>query len=230
METRTWARGPSSKKGGDGGSPLRPGANGKRRQIQPEAQQRGGGPQGMGIGRGSCSLLPCAGWETRIRESLWRRAPRASPTNDHSASCPPTPPRRLAESRHGVGWRGKRLDFAPLSSNFLFNVHTAPLWERSTSQAINCDYGASGRLRVLGTRRTRASRSDTGRPDRSRSRLGAYRAVGAARRFSRRGTRAPGSARLRRRFQRAFVSGWDVGTLIFPTCLRRVFTSKIPAS
>lgn len=57
----------------------------------------------------------------------------SAPTNDHSASCPPAPPRRRGESAWGWGWGGNRLDFAPLSSIFCLMSPGPIVGEGSTS-------------------------------------------------------------------------------------------------
>ena len=171
METPTRA-GALRRKGRDAWLPAPPGANGKESRFSPKPSGEAAGRKGWGSGRGSCSLLPRAGWEPEFGGSIGAGLTSA-PTNDHSASCPPAPPRRRGESAWGGGGGGQ-IRFRSALINFLFNV-TRPHCGRGkhVTQAINCDYGASGRLRVLGTRRTPASRSDTGRPNRSRSRLGA---------------------------------------------------------
>ena len=158
--------------GRDAWLPAPPGANGKESSSGPKPRGEVAGHKGWGSGPGSCSLLQCAGWSPNSGGSIGAGLTSA-PTNDHSASGPPAPPRRRGES--AWGWVVvEEIRFRSALINFLFNV-TRPHCGRGkhVTQAINCDYGASGRLRVLGTRRTRASRSETGRPDRSRSRLGA---------------------------------------------------------
>lgn len=172
METRTWAGGPPSKRERCL-APRSARSEWKGEQIQPEAQQRGGGPQGMGIRPRVVLPPPVRRLGARIREEALARGSRAHQLTT-TLPCVPQPLPEGAESRHGVGWRGEEIRFRSALINFLFNV-TRPHCGRGkhVTQAINCDYGASGRLRVLGTRRTPASRSDTGRPDRSRSRLGA---------------------------------------------------------
>lgn len=165
-------RGPSEQKGEMLGSPLRP-VRMERRAAparSPEEKRRAARDGDPGEGRAPSSSAPAGSPNSggSIGAGL-----TSVPTNDHSASCPPAPPRRRGES--AWGWGGEvEIRFRSALINFLFNV-TRPHCGRGkhVTQAINCDYGASGRLRVLGTRRTRASRSETGRPDRSRSRLGA---------------------------------------------------------
>lgn len=164
--------GPSEEKGEMLGSPLRPVRMERRADSarSPAERQRAARDGDPGEGRAPSSRAPAGSPNSggSIGAGL-----TSAPTNDHSASCPPAPPRRRGESAWGGGGGGQ-IRFRSALINFLFNV-TRPHCGRGkhVTQAINCDYGASGRLRVLGTRRTPASRSDTGRPNRSRSRLGA---------------------------------------------------------
>ena len=61
-------------KGTDAWLPAPPGANGKESRFSPKPSGEAAGRKGWGSGRGSCSLLPRAGWEPEFGRKHWRGA------------------------------------------------------------------------------------------------------------------------------------------------------------
>lgn len=150
-------------------------------------------------------------------ESIWRGA------GSHQLAATTLPPSPSPSPHTAQSRRAGEIRVRPSLINFLFNV-TGPHCGRGkhVTQAINlrlwrlrpppCSRARGGPRRARRDGRSRTPAAGTGaEPPRSR------RAVGAARRFSRRGSwgRAPPPA-LRLNFQKAFVSGLDVGALIVP--------------
>lgn len=124
-------RGPSEQKGEMLGSPLRP-VRMEKRADSARSPAGGGGPQGMGIRARVVLPPPVRRLGARIREEALARGSRA---HQLTTTLPrvPQPLPEGAESRHGVGWRGKRLDFAPLSSIFCLMSPGPIVGEGSTS-------------------------------------------------------------------------------------------------
>ena len=104
----------------------------KGEQIQPEAQRRGSGPQGMGIRARVVLPPPARRLGARIREEALARGSRAHQLTTILPRVPQPLPEG-AESRPGVGGGGDRLDFAPLSSIFCLMSPGPIVGEESTS-------------------------------------------------------------------------------------------------